>query len=450
MFRRDLRLQDNTALNAALRASEVVLPCFIFAPEQTGPHPYRSETGLRFMCSALKDLDRHLRDLGSGLQVLEGHPAEVLEALILNEKLDAVYVNLDYTAYSRRRDNEIAEVCGRHGVRFEQAEDALLTTLSAGRKPDGHPYTVFTPFHKRVSRNCPLRPEILASGGLAPVKSVLDLDVITRSLLSSGLGASVQLGGRAEALAILREAPRFGNYESVRNIPADNATTLLSVHNKFGTVSIREVYHSLSGSLGSGHPLLRQLYWRDFFSLIAFHFPHVFGGAFRAEYDALQWEDNEEGFSRWCQGETGFPIVDAGMRQLNATGFMHNRVRMIAGSFLVKDLHIDWRRGEEYFATRLVDYDPAVNNGNWQWVASTGCDAQPYFRIFNPWLQQKRFDPACLYIKHWIPELEGISPASIHRVPEDGGRLCAGYPVPVVLHDEEKILAEEMFLAGRL
>ena len=251
-------------------------------------------------------------------------------------------------------------------------------------------------------------------------------------------------GGRKNAQKVLNRLADFNDYDTDRDIPAKEATTGLSAHNKFGTVSIREVYHAVTDALGSSHTIIRELYWRDFFSHVAFHFPHIFGHAFHKKYEQLEWENSRKKFKVWCDGKTGFPIVDAGMRQLNVTGFMHNRVRMIVASFLVKDLHIDWRWGEKYFAQNLVDYDPAVNNGNWQWAASTGCDAQPYFRIFNPWIQGKKFDLDCIYIKKWVPELRKYSAKDIHRL-EKGGALD-GYPEAIVDHSEAKQVAEDMFI----
>ena len=242
-------------------------------------------------------------------------------------------------------------------------------------------------------------------------------------------------GGRRNGLTILKNIKEFKEYAQTRDIPAF-PTTGLSAHNKFGTLSIREVYYSIKDVLGASHPLIKQLYWRDFYTQIADHFPHVFGHNFLKKYKKLAWRNNTEHFKRWCTGTTGFPIVDAGMRQLNATGWMHNRARMIVASFLTKDLLIDWRWGEFYFAKQLADYDPAVNNGNWQWAASTGCDAQPYFRIFNPWIQQKNFDPQCTYIKQWVPELFDIPPKVIHTLHKNTVSI-KDYPRPIVDHAEQ-------------
>jgi deoxyribodipyrimidine photo-lyase len=211
---------------------------------------------------------------------------------------------------------------------------------------------------------------------------------------------------------------------------------------------VREVYHAVVAALGSDHELVRQLYWRDFFTQIAFFEPRVLGGAFRREYDTIEWEDDERLFAAWCAGETGFPLVEAGMRQLAATGYLPNRVRMLAASFLVKDLHVDWRRGERWFARHLLDYDPAVNNGNWQWAASTGADAQPYFRVFNPWRQQERHDPECAYVRRWVPELAGLAPAEIHALAE---RRPPGlyYPEQVVDHRMRAARAKGLFRRAR-
>jgi len=206
------------------------------------------------------------------------------------------------------------------------------------------------------------------------------------------------------------------------------------------------VYWAISRQLGASSALIRSLYWRDFFTSIGFYFPRVFSGAFHAKFDRLQWSHNEEIFRKWCEGKTGFPIVDAGMREMNQTGFMHNRMRMIAASFLVKDLHIDWRWGERYFAQTLIDYDPAVNNGNWQWAASTGCDAQPYFRIFNPWTQAVKFDPNCLYIKKWIPDLVSLPPEIIHKWHQEKlHSQCLSYPIPIVDHAKESKTALSLY-----
>jgi deoxyribodipyrimidine photo-lyase len=253
-------------------------------------------------------------------------------------------------------------------------------------------------------------------------------------------------GGRLNALKLLKQAgDKQKQYADNRDFP-HKETTKMSAHNKFGTCSIREIYYLFVSSFGVGSTLVKQLFWRDFFTLIANYFPHVFGQAFHEKYNRIAWSDNERSFQRWCQGETGFPIVDAGMRQLNLTGYMHNRVRMIVASFLTKDLHIDWRWGEKYFAQKLVDYDPCVNNGSWQWSASTGCDAQPYFRVFNPWLQQKKFDFDAIYIKTWVNELRDFQPKIIHELYKPNQIISKKYIHPMVDHDNVSKYAKKLFL----
>jgi deoxyribodipyrimidine photo-lyase len=241
----------------------------------------------------------------------------------------------------------------------------------------------------------------------------------------------------------LEQLKTQSGYLSQRDFPALASTTGLSAYLKFGCCSVREAYYAVIQALGGEHPLIRQLYWRDFFTHIAFHFPHVFGHAFHQQYDNIAWKNNLDDFQAWANGLTGFPIVDAGMRELNQTGFMHNRVRMVVASFLVKDLHISWRWGERYFAQHLIDYDPCVNNGNWQWAASTGCDAQPYFRIFNPWLQQQKFDADCVYIKQWIPELRPFQPNTIHRWHKNP--QPSDYPLPRLDHAANSRQAIRLF-----
>nr|WP_281411951.1 deoxyribodipyrimidine photo-lyase [Motiliproteus sediminis] len=250
-------------------------------------------------------------------------------------------------------------------------------------------------------------------------------------------------GGRSEALSLLDAIDTLSGYAERRDLPAERGTSRLSAHLKFGTCSVREVYYRVLHCWGEDHPLLRQLHWRDFFTQIAWHYPQVFGQPFDRRLTAMRWPNEKAKFEAWCQGRTGFPIVDAGMRELNHSGYMHNRLRMIVASFLVKDLHVDWRWGERYFAQRLIDYDPCVNNGSWQWAASTGCDAQPWFRIFNPWRQQQRFDPEGEYIRSWVPELAGLGAKALLQL-ECGG-APAGYPEPIVDHKSAALWSKESY-----
>ena len=447
IFRRDLRIQDNTALNAALAASEEVVTCFIFNDAQVGAHKHRSTNGLCFMIESLEELADEISSHNGKLFFFHGDHAAVVEQAIEEMKIEAVYFNKDYTPFSRKRDEAIEQVCARRGVACHQFSDALLKEPSAFGKDDGRPYTVYTPFFKRASRDPVDRPAKLVQGTFAKPRPSLKTVAPREFWPEESAPDRVSKGGRTQALSILKGVKSYVNYEEERNLPALKGTTLLAPHSKFGTVSIREVYHIIADALGVGHTLIRELYWRDFFTHIAWHFPHVFGRAFYRHYDALEWSKDMKLFNAWCEGRTGFPIVDAGMRELVATGFMHNRVRMIVASFLVKDLHLSWRWGEAFFARHLTDYDPSVNNGSWQWAASTGCDAQPYFRIFNPWLQQKRFDADCVYIKRWIPELKNMTTKAIHSLNDPESPRPERYPAPIIEHSIQKITAEEMFKA---
>ncbi|MBD3646703.1 MAG: deoxyribodipyrimidine photo-lyase [Pseudomonadales bacterium] len=433
IFRRDLRIFDNTALLQACRNSRKVIVGFVFDPDllarsHNGPS-YR--TG--FLLDSLRDLNRQVRACGGELSFFHGEPVEVIARMVTDEGIDAVYINRDYTPLARRRDERIRRLCRQRDVAFVSCEDALLNPPEAVSRADGNPYQVFTPwFNVAKKLSVP-----------APDESMPD-NLLTRRIGDSWTAARKPRamqgdfsGGRRAALELLSRAGSLKNYGDERDIPAVEGTSRLAAHLRFGTISMREARHHLVKLLGEEHELIRQLYWRDFWYHIAWHFPHVFGGAFRRRYDQIPWIDDDLRFESWCEGKTGFPLVDAGMRELVATGYMHNRVRMVTASFLVKNLHIDWRRGEAFFARHLIDYDPAVNNGNWQWAASTGCDAQPWFRVFNPWRQQRRFDPEGEYIRRWVHELADRSPAAIHRLERDP----TGYISPVV---DLQLSAEEI------
>ena len=445
IFRRDLRLKDNTGLIQALRDSQQVIPCFIFDPSQITKHRYYSAPGLQFMLESLLDLEQQLAKYDSNLSVFYGEPAVVLEKIVLQHKIDAVFVNRDYTPFSRKRDDKINALCATHNVEFHSCNDLLLIEPEYALKADGSPYTVFTPFYKNARKYTVDQVQTIRAPELYSKRLGSSLQNVIDTNLPNSLSQYPERGGRQRAIAILKSIKSFRHYEEQRNIPSQQATTFLSAHNKFGTCSIREFYYTVKKVLGADHPLLRELYWRDFFTHVGFHFPHVFGHAFRKQYDAIKWGNNRNWFKRWCDGKTGFPIVDAGMRELNETGYMHNRVRMITASFLVKDLQIDWRWGERYFAQHLVDYDPCVNNGNWQWAASTGCDAQPYFRIFNPWLQQKKFDQECAYIYQWLPELRSFNAREIHNW--DKKPQSSKYPDPIINHATQSAKTKALFKA---
>ena len=438
IFRRDLRLHDNAALNQAALLSDTVIPCFIIDPRQAGEkNTFRSDAALQFMHESLQEIDKELRTKKSHLYLFYGEAEKVIAERITKNKIDAIFFNKDYTPFSLKRDAAVTLTAHEHDCAVHSYEDVLLTNPEQVKTLSNTPYTVFTPFFKHTVRTYPVAaPEKLSSINFATKKIVGETPNGLKKIDYAPNKKNHVHGGRSAGLALLKKIKTLKDYADTRNLPALE-TTNLSAHHKFGTISIRETYQAICKDLAKNHPLIQQLYWRDFFSYVVYHSPFVFGQPFKERYKKLKWENNAQKFAAWCTGNTGFPIIDAGMRQLNETGFMHNRVRMIAASFLVKDLHIDWRWGEKYFAQNLVDYDPAVNNGNWQWVASTGCDAQPYFRIFNPWLQQKKFDPQCVYIKRWISELKNINPLTIHNWFKDSAPTVNNYPRPLVDHTTE-------------
>lgn len=445
IFRRDLRLEDNTGLIYALENSETVIPCFIFTPEQIENNPYRSDHCLQFMIECLQELHLELKKKGSQLFLFYGKPHEIVETCIRQLSVDQVVVNRDYTPYSQERDKKIAAICQQHQVPFVSFDDALLHPPEQTVKANGQPYTVFTPFFKNADKLAIVSPKknVNKNYFADPISFASGEQLYQKVLPRSSQELPVK-GGRKAALTVVKDLASFVNYGKERDFPAKTSTTHLSAYLKFTVISPRELYRSLVECFGPHHDLIRALYWRDFFSAIALFFPHVFTGAFHQKYDGLQWNENQGAFLRWCEGTTGFPLVDAGMREMNTTGFMHNRVRMVVASFLTKDLHLNWQWGERYFAQTLVDYDPAVNNGNWQWAASTGCDAQPYFRIFNPWNQQVKFDEECQYIKKWIPELQELPPKEIHEWYKKQ-RSGLNYPAPMVDHAVESKVALERY-----
>lgn len=439
IFHRDIRLEDNKGLNKAIEECTSVIPCFIFDPIQvSNRNEYKSDNAIQFMITSLKELDKDLKKKKGKLYLLHGDTKKIVEKLIKKSSIDAVYSNHDYTPFSLKRDETIRKLCLKHDIDCIQTHDALLTQPNEVLTSSGTPYQVFTPFFKKARKREVPKPVTNKKPSFYTKKiskSVGNNTIYKKILKKENKDILVQ-GGRKEALTILKNLSDFKDYKKTRDYPAI-PTTYLSAHNKFGTVSIREVLHAIKDKLGSTHGLIQQLYWRDFFYHVAYNSPFVFGQAYHEKFNKLKWDKSKKDFKAWCQGKTGFPIVDAGMRQLNTIGWMHNRARMIVGSFLTKDLHINWLWGEKYFAQKLVDYDPCVNNGNWQWTASTGCDAQPYFRIFNPWTQQKKFDPKCTYIKRWVPELKDIDNKIIHSWYKSTETI-KNYPKPIVDHDKER------------
>ena len=437
VFRRDLRVEDNTALNAALSSSDEVLTAFIFDPAQCEPHPYRSDNGLCFLIESLESLSEQLVQRNGKLWIFAGPADKVVSELITNHKFEALFINKDYTPFSRARDQKLHALVTSQNRAFHSFSDALLTEPTKFSKPDGAPYTVFTPFYKRALQQTPTPPAPCTTGTFVTELPAAPATVFPRDFWPATSALKrVHVGGHAALHKLFERLPTLTSYSTSRDIPSLQGTSQLSPHHKFGTCSVRQSYALLAQTFGREHALIRELYWRDFFTHIAWHFPYVFSGAFKRQYDALPWSEDTTLFAAWCNAETGFPIVDAGIRELTQTGFMHNRVRMIVASFLVKDLHWSWRHGEQFFARHLTDYDPAVNNGSWQWAASTGCDAQPYFRIFNPVTQGEKFDPKGDYVLKYVPELKGVPHKYLHKPWEIG---LEGYPEPLTdLGDSRK------------
>ena len=432
IFRRDLRIEDNIGLIESLQNSKEVIPCFIY-DENIIKKLKDSKFRWNFLNESLVDLDNELKKKGTSLQILEGKPEKIIDNMIKKYNLNAIFLNTDFTNYALRRDEKIFQICKKNKISFHSTLDFLLHNPNEIKTNEGSPYTIYSFFYKKA-RQFPIKKII------KNIQKNYSNEVISdNEIKKSEIKNNKIIGGRKEALKILKDLDKFRDYDKVRDFPGLNQTTMLSAHNKFGTISVREVHKEIKEVLGSDHTIMGEIYWREFFSHILFHFPYAQKTTFRKKFQKIPWSKSKESFKKWSEGETGFPIVDAGMRQLNQTGFMHNRVRMVVASFLTKDLHMDWKLGEKYFEEKLIDHDPAVNSGNWQWAASTGCDSVPYFRIFNPWRQQERFDLNCDYIKKWIPELEKVEPKIIHKLwekfPED-----LEYPKPMLIH---KIEAEK-------
>ena len=409
-FRRDLRLDDNAGLYHALRDKNPVVPVFIFDSDILDELEDKKDRRVEFIHEALRQMQSKLLRLGSTLDTRYGKPAEIFKELLHDYRVEKVFTNHDYEPYARKRDKDIAAWLSEKGVTFHHFKDQVIFEKDEVCKDDGKPYTVFTPYSRKWKSQ--LTDFYLQSYPVRKYfKSFLRQD--ERPLFSPEL-----IGFQKNGLAFPDSEWKgqvIRHYKDLRDFPAANGTTRLGVHLRFGTISIRQ----LAGEAGAlNETFLNELIWRDFYQMILWHFPHVVSRAFKPEYDQISWRNNPAEFESWCNGMTGYPIVDAGMRELNATGYMHNRVRMIVASFLTKHLLIDWRWGEAYFAGKLLDYDLASNNGGWQWAAGSGCDAAPYFRIFNPYLQTKKFDPEFKYIRHWVPEFEELN-----------------YPRPIVDHE---------------
>lgn len=434
IFRRDLRLEDNLGLLRLLAQSEQVLPAFIFDPQQihTATNTYFSAPAFQFLLNSLQELDEYLRKRGSQLYIFHGDPTEVVASLIKKDNIQAVFVNKDYTPFARKRDKAIADVCAHHAIAFERHNDACLSPIEDIRTGQNKLYTVFTPFMRNAATYEVAKPQKNNFRNYYKNK----LKTATKKLAhftADTDNMNLRLhGGRKEALRIMRAPEFLKGYKDRRNVPSqEHSTSKLSAHNKFGTISIRENYAMAEMHAGKGSHYIAELYWREFYYYTAYHFPTVFKKSFLPWAKNIKWINNKDQFHAWCEGRTGVPMVDAGMRELNRTGWMHNRSRMIVASYLTKNLLIDWRWGESYFASKLIDYDPAQNNGGWQWSASVGTDPRP-LRIFNAYTQAANYDPEAIYIKRWIPELADVETRLLtDGKTQDFSALTTDYPAPI-------------------
>lgn len=413
-FRRDLRLHDNAGLYHALKGNLPVIPVFIFDKNILDNLEDKHDQRVQFIHDELLLMQENLKKKKSSLEVYYGTPEHIFKTLIKKYTIETVFTNHDYEPYSIKRDNIIQNLLNQNGIEFKTHKDHVIFEKDEVLKDDGKPYTVFTPYSKKWKSL--LRPFYVKSYPIEKYNAnfFLQIPQSIPSLREIGFhetGKNFPSKNPGEKL--------LKHYNKTRDYPALAGTTRIGVHLRFGTISIRKL---VAKALQMNEVFLNELIWREFYSSILWHFPHVgHHKSFKPGYDNIKWNNDEQEFEKWCNGQTGFPIVDAGMRQLNATGYMHNRVRMIAASFLVKDLLIDWRWGEAYFASKLLDFELASNNGGWQWAAGCGCDAAPYFRVFNPDLQAKKFDPDFGYIKKWVPEFLELT-----------------YARPMVNHDEAR------------
>ena len=410
-FRRDLRLKDNAGLYHALKEERPVIPIFIFDKNILDKLEDKTDRRVAFILAALGEMQDTFKKIGSSLQVYQGTPKEVFNQLTSEYNIEKVFTNHDYEPYAQERDKMIADLLSLHGTVLHTCKDQVIFEKEEVVKDDGKPYTVFTPYSRKWKTKLTsfyLKPypteKYLKNFYKQPAKEIPSLNSIGFHDTERNFPV------KSLKSALLK------HYADKRNFPAIHGTSRLGVHLRFGTISIRQLA-TYAQSLSE--TFLNELIWRDFYHMILWNFPQVGKGkAFKPAYDNIEWRRDAGEFEAWCNGQTGYPIVDAGMRELNETGFMHNRVRMIVASFLTKHLLLDWRLGEAYFAAKLLDFDLAANNGGWQWAAGSGCDAAPYFRIFNPYLQTQKFDPKMEYIKKWVPEYQEFN-----------------YPGPIVNHE---------------
>lgn len=444
-FRRDLRLTDNTALQAASAASQHLVPCYILSSWKRN-HGWTGPARQQFLCGCIQSLSKNLEASESRLILREGRAEDEIERLIKETGAQAVYFNRDYDPFGREAEKRVRERCRSFGVDCFDFQDSVMHEPANVLTGEGMPYRVFTPY----SKNWLARPQRQPEGKtkLPPLPTNVKIESLPLPTLAHwslpACTADIPTPGEKAARERMRQFIEGGGldgYAIKRDTPSGVHTSRLGQDLRFGLISIRElVSRSLAAPSNrkSVETYVKELAWREFYMGILWHFPAVFEEEFNPDFRGMPWEGSDEAFQRWCEGRTGFPIVDAGMRQLKATGFVHNRVRMIVSMFLTKDLHCDWRLGEGFFMQHLVDGENASNNGGWQWSAGTGADAAPYFRIQNPWTQSKRHDPDGRYIREWVPELKTVPLEKLLEVPAGGRSIAPGYPLPMVDHSAER------------
>ena len=396
-FRRDLRLDDNHALFKALKSGYDVLPIFIFDSNITNKLN-QNDHRLNYINNVLDGLNKRLSENKKKIYIYKGNPIEIISKLIIKLKIKEIYLNKDYEPYARDRDDKIEKLCVANNVSYNSFKDHVIFEEDQIVKKDGTPYVVYTPYSRKwiekfQSNQLDSYPSELNLGGFVDSDKIREVNYLMNFKKNIISPKTYNLN-----------KDLIDKYEETRNFPALDSTSRIGVNLRFGTVSTRKIVKTSSER--SNNTFLKELIWREFFIQILWHFPHTTEKSFKDKYERIEWRNDMDDFKLWCDGKTGYPIVDAGMNQLNKTGFMHNRLRMVVGSFLCKHLLIDWRLGEKYFADKLFDYEQASNVGNWQWVAGCGVDAAPYFRIFNPEEQQKKFDKELQFIKKWIPNYD--------------------------------------------
>tara|TARA_A100001015_G_C15034338_1_gene735173 strand:- start:2492 stop:3865 length:1374 start_codon:yes stop_codon:yes gene_type:complete len=447
IFRRDYRIFDNSGLIKCCEDSDEVLLLFIFTPEQIKNNEYFSSNSFQFLIESLEDLENDLFNKNIKLHYFFDDNVKVLKKIKNLYNYDKVYINQDYTPYAIQREKEIENYLLKENKELILTQDYLLSYIGEFCKKDGGAYEVYGAFRK-YTKQFKIRKENtkfeISKYKFISIKDGIKLKDLDKYYKKNP--KKMIKGGRNFALKILKKASEFSGYEEYRD-QLDYETTHLSAYIKYGNLSIREVYHKFVVKFGDDFGIINQLFWREFYFYIGYYNPRVLEGkSLKLKYDKIKWVNNPIFIEAWKKGETGFPVVDAAMRQLNTIGYMHNRGRLIVSSLLIKILQTDWRIGEKYFAQNLTDYDPLVNNGNWQWGAGSGADSQPYFRIFNPWTQSKKFDPNCVYIKKWIPELKSVPNKEIHQWDKYFQNYKSlKYPGPITKYETARIEIQNIY-----